>query len=275
MTPADESTSGDAAEAREAAADLGELERALGHTFRDRALLERALSHSSYANESEGVISNERMEFLGDSVIGLAISHILFEAKPEWREGELTRALHGIVEGRSLAAAARRVGLGRHLRLGRTERQSSGEDKDSILEDAMEAVVAALYLDAGLDAVTRLARDLFGESLSADAPRVGRHPKMRFNERVMQRHGSVPRYRMIEDSGVDDDEARFEVAVEVDGVEVARGTGRTKRVAERCAATRADALLFEEGRALVDESAAEATPGAADGGGAAARNERA
>lgn len=226
--------------------DLAELEAALGHEFDDRELLDRALCHSSYANESEGVASNETMEFLGDSVIGLAVSHILFEAKPEWREGELTRALHGIVEGRSLAATARRLELGRFLRLGRTERQSGGEDKDSILGDAMEAVFAALYLDAGLGAVTRLARRLFGDSLSADAPRVGRHPKMRFNERVMQRRGSVPRYRTVGDSGVEDDDQRFEVAVEVDGEEVARGSGRTKRAAERQAAEHADERLFAE-----------------------------
>ncbi len=226
--------------------ELEALEAVLGHRFSDRALLERALCHSSYANETERADSNETMEFLGDSVIGLAVSHILFEAKPEWREGELTRALHGIVEGRSLADAARRLDLGRYLRLGRTERQSGGHDKDSILEDAMEAVFAALYLDDGLPPVVALARSLFGEALSADAPRVERHPKMRFNERVMQRRGSVPAYRFIADSEVEDDARRFEVAVDVDGEEVARGFGRTKRAAEREAAERADALLFDE-----------------------------
>jgi len=224
---------------------LDDLEASLGHRFHDRSLLERALCHSSFANETDGASSNERMEFLGDSVIGLSISHILFEAKPEWREGELTRALHNIVEGRSLAAAARRLDLGRYLRLGRTERQSGGEDKDSILEDAMEAVFAALYLDDGLPPVVALARDLFGDSLSADAPAVERHPKMRFNESVMQRYGSVPRYRLLDDTGLEDDEQRFEVAVEVDGEEVARGQGRTKRAAEREAAERADAQLFD------------------------------
>lgn len=224
--------------------DLHALEEAIGHEFADLLLLERAVTHSSFANETPDAASNETMEFLGDSVIGLAVSHMLFEAKPEWREGELTRALHGLVEGRSLADAARRIGLGRHLRLGRTERQSEGHEKDSILEDAMEAVFAALYLDAGLEPVVRLARELFGEALSTDAPRVERHPKMRFNERVMQRHGSVPRYRLIADSGVDDDEGRFEVAVDVDDREIARGRGRTKRAAERAAAEAAVDLLF-------------------------------
>ncbi len=227
--------------------DLDALEELLGHRFRDRALLEQALCHSSYANETRGATSNETMEFLGDSVIGLAVSHILYEAKPEWREGDLTRALHGIVEGRSLAAAARRLDLGRHLLLGRTERQSGGDDKDSILEDAMEAVFAALYLDDGLMPVVALARELFGDSLSADAPRVERHPKMRFNERVMQRRGSVPSYRLVEDTERDDDDDRFEVAVDVDDEEIARGRGRTKRAAEREAAERADERLFGDG----------------------------
>ena len=225
-------------------ADLGELEAALGHAFADRGLLERAVTHSSYANERGDVDSYETMEFLGDSVIGLAVSHMLFEAKPEWTEGELTRALHGIVEGASLAEAARRVGVGTHLRLGRTERQSDGHEKDSILEDAMEAIFAAVYLDGGLPTVMRLARHLFGDALSADAPKVERHPKMRFNERVMQVHGTTARYRMVVDSGVAEDEERFEVAVEVEGREIARGRGRTKRAAETAAAGWAYQLLF-------------------------------
>lgn len=241
------------ADASDIASDLARLEAEIGHVFSDRGLLERAVTHSSYANETAGGSSNETMEFLGDSVIGLAVSHMLFEAKPDWREGELTRALHGLVEGRSLADAARRLDLGRHLRLGRTERQSSGHEKDSILEDAMEAVFAALYLDAGLEPVVRLARDLFGEALSTDAPKVDRHPKMEFNERVMQQHGLVPRYRLLCDSGVDDDEARFEMAVDVDEREIARGRGRTKRAAETAAAEAAVALLFSESGAMTDE----------------------
>jgi len=256
MSDAEASTEQAARWARE----LRSLEQAIGHVFADRRLLERAVTHSSFANETPEAESNETMEFLGDSVIGLAVSHLLFEAKPEWREGELTRALHGLVEGRSLADAARRVGLGRHLRLGRTERQSEGHEKDSILEDAMEAVFAALYLDAGLEPVVRLAHSLFGAALSTDAPRVERHPKMRFNERVMQRYGSVPRYRMVVDTGVDDDEARFEIAVYVDGREVAHGRGRTKRAAERAAAEAAVGLLFGEAGEAPD-SAADTSPG--------------
>ena len=224
--------------------DLAELEAAIGHAFADRGLLERAVTHSSYANERGDVESYETMEFLGDSVIGLAVSHMLFEAKPAWTEGELTRALHGIVEGASLAEAARRLGVGAHLRLGRTERQSDGHEKDSILEDAMEAIFAAVYLDGGLPTVMRLARDLFGDALSADAPKVERHPKMRFNERVMQAHATVARYHTLVDTGVAEDEKRFEVAVEVEGREIARGRGRTKRAAETAAATSAYALLF-------------------------------
>ena len=225
-------------------ADLDLLEKGLGHEFADRSLLERAVTHSSFAHETPGTESNETMEFLGDAVIGLAASQMLFKAKPEWREGELTRSLHGIVEGRSLAMAARRLDVGRHLRLGRTERQSHGHEKDSILEDAMEAIFAALYLDAGLEPVVSLARDLFGPALSVDAPEVARHPKMRFSERVMQQYGTVPRYQLVRDSEVSDDEVRFEVAVKVEDREIARGRGRTKRAAERQAAELGFACLF-------------------------------
>lgn len=225
---------------------LEDLESALGYRFTNRGLLETALSHASYANETPGVDSNETMEFLGDAVIGLAVSHMLYVAKPDWREGDLSRAAHGLIEGRSLAAAARSLGLGEHLRLGRTERSSAGSEKDSILEDAMEAIFAALYLDSGLEPVVELARRLFGDALSADAPKVERHPKMRFNERVMKHSGSVPRYLLIQDSGVEYDDDRFEMSVEVDGQEVARGRGRTKRAAEREAAAVADDALFVE-----------------------------
>ena len=225
-------------------ADLHLLEDVLGYRFADRRLLDRAVTHSSYAHETPGSESNETMEFLGDSVIGLAVSHMLFEAKPEWREGELTRSLHGVVEGRSLAGAARRLDVGRHLKLGRTERQSSGQEKDSILEDAMEAIFAALYLDGGLEPVVELARELFGQALSVDAPAVERHPKMRLSERVMQEHGVVPRYHTLMDSEVADDESRFEVAVTVDEREIARGRGRTKRAAETEAARMGHRHLF-------------------------------
>lgn len=218
---------------------LERLEEALGYCFEDRALLETALCHSSYAHETEGVASNERLEFLGDAVIGNVVAHLLFEAHPRWKEGDLTRALHRLVDKRALSALARRLGIGPYLRLGKTERRSAGEHKNTILADAMEALIGAMYLDGGMDPVAALACRAFSEALAANAPRVGRDPKTAFQERIMAATGEFPRYLTLEDSGVEGDDARFRVEVRVKGEAWAHGMGRTKRSAERAAAEQA------------------------------------
>ncbi len=223
---------------------LDRLEGALGYRFGRRALLENALSHSSYAHEkstpdASAVVNNERLEFLGDSVLGLAVAHALYRAKPDWREGDLSRALHALVEGRSLSKLARSFELGSVIRLGRTEQQSGGEDKPSILENAMEAVIGAVFLDGGLDAVSALVERVFGGALAADAAPVRRDPKTEFQERVMAAEGEFPAYRVVNDSLVEGDERRFTVEVVVRENALARGVGRTKRSAERLAAAAA------------------------------------
>jgi len=223
-------------EAQPGEAGLDELEKALGHRFRRRALLENALRHSSYAYEHEGAPSNERLEFLGDSVLGLCVAHALYAAKPEWAEGELTRALHALVDGRSLARLARSLELGSLLQLGRTERQSGGQEKNSILADAVEAVIGALYLDAGLQAVDAFVARSFAPALAADAAPVPRDPKTEFQERVMASEGEFPTYRLVRDSDIEGDDERFRVEVLVVGRRLAEGIGRTKRAAERSAA---------------------------------------
>jgi len=217
-------------------ARLEELEGALGHRFADRRLLEEALQHASYANEHEGLRSNDRLEFLGDAVVGLVTAHLLFAENPSWDEGALTRALHLIVDRRGLSDLARRLGVGAHLRLGTTERQSEGHEKDSILADAMEALLGALYLDGGLEPVRRLVEREFAGVL--DAP-VDRDPKTRFQELVMARFGEFPTYALETDTGVEGDEARFTVRAMVRGEAWASGTGRSKRAAEFAAAARA------------------------------------
>ncbi len=234
---------------------LDRLEAALGQSFLNRELLEEALRHSSYAHEQglgEGSMpaSNERLEFLGDSVLGLVVAHALFEAKPDWREGDLSRALHAVVEGRSLTELARQYELGPLIRLGRTEEQSGGMDKPSILADAMEALIGAIFLDRGLEAVVRFVGEAFGESLASDAPLVGRDPKTELQERVMAVEGEFPSYRLVADSEIEGDEKRFTVEVVVQKRALARGVGRTKRAAERLAAE----------DALADWRAASATP---------------
>jgi ribonuclease-3 len=234
---------------------LDRLEAALGYRFVRRALLEDALRHSSYANERSSqqatrVEDNERLEFLGDAVLAIVVAHALYRAQPEWREGELSRALHALVEGRSLVKLARSFELGSAIRLGSTERASGGQEKASILENAMEAVVGAIYLDGGLDAAASFVEAAFGEALTADAAPVRRDPKTEFQERVMADEGCFPEYRVVTDSLVEGDEERFTVEVVLHGKPLARGVGRTKRAAERLAA--ADALANWQAEATVE-----------------------
>ncbi|MFP6656362.1 MAG: ribonuclease III [Myxococcota bacterium] len=220
---------------------LASLEGRLGAAFKDRDLLREALRHSSYSHERatrDGVMltNNERLEFLGDSVLGLVVANALFRAKPEWREGELSRALHALVEGRSLARLAASLELGPLIKLGRTEQLSGGPEKPSILADTMEAIIGAMFLDRGLPAAVAFIENAFGESLKADAPMVGRDPKTELQERSMAGEGEFPTYRMVEDSLIEGDEKRFTVEVLVHDRALANGVGRTKRAAERLAA---------------------------------------
>jgi len=223
-------------EAEPRAASLAALEAALGHRFERPELLATALRHASHAHESGGAESNERLEFLGDAVLGLVVAHALYDAHRDWREGDLTRALHGVVEARSLAALAGRLELGRALELGRTELASGGREKASILADAMEAVIGALYVDGGLAAVDRFVRTRFASELARDSSPVARDPKTELQERTMARFGAFPTYRLRADSGVEGDDRRFTVEVSLRGDLLAEATDRTKRAAEREAA---------------------------------------
>jgi ribonuclease-3 len=223
-------------DAQERAADLQSLEARLQYCFRDPTLLETALRHSSFANETPGVESNERLEFLGDAVIGLVVAHLLFDANAAWREGDLTRGLHRLVDRRSLAQQGRALDLGAHLLLGRTEQSSGGREKPSILADALEAVIGAIFLDGGLDPVRELAGRLFSDSLGADSPRVERDPKTRFQEAIMAKFGEFPSYSLEADTGVEGDDLRFRICVCVGEESWGQGVGRTKRAAERAAA---------------------------------------
>jgi ribonuclease-3 len=233
-----------------------ELEAALGYEYASRTLLATALTHSSRAHEHYGTESNERLEFLGDSVIGLVVAHLLYEAHPEWAEGQLTRALHRLVDRPGLASLARRIDVGPHIRLGRTELSSGGSEKPSILADTMEALIGAMYLDGGLAPVEALARDRFSESLAAEASPVGLDPKTRFQEWVMAEFGSFPAYQLAFDTGVEGDENRFTTEVSVEKHLWASGNGRSKRQAEQNAAsaayTRRDELAKRHAEATDD-----------------------
>ena len=214
-------------------ADLDAFERALGCSFQDRELLDRALTHASFAQENDGDRGNERLEFLGDAVIDLVIARLLYDDHPDWNEGDLTRARAALVNRGALAECARRIDLGRQLRLGRTERLSAGEGKDRILADGFEAVLGALYLDGGVDAVELVARRLFGEIIHlGPAP----DPKTEFQEWAHRQFKLTPSYHTAHDSGTDGDEERFTVEVRVEGEVWGSGVGRSKRLAERDAA---------------------------------------
>jgi len=218
---------------------LEAVEEALGYRFREPGLLEQALAHPSFAHEIEGGRSNERLEFLGDAVLGLVVAHLLYADHPDWREGVLTRARHALVNEAALAERARSLGLGRNVRLGRSEQRTGGAEKESILSDAYEAVLGAVYLDGGLAAVTDVVRRSFGPALAEDAVAPERDPKTQLQEWAQARHRCVPVYRTLSDSGVENDGERFVVEVWIAEAAVGRGAGRTKRGAERRAAASA------------------------------------
>ena len=214
---------------------LAQLEERLGYRFADHELLETALRHSSRAHE-DGKLSNERLEFLGDAVLGMVVAQLLYEAHPDWAEGDLTRGLASLVGGRSLARVARDLELGLCLELGRTELRSGGVAKDTILENALEAVVGAMQLDGGSQGVEAFARRVFAAVLEPGAPRVGRDPKTELNELTITRTGDHPSYELVSDSGVDDDGLRFVVRVVVGGRICGEGAGRSKQTAQVAAA---------------------------------------
>lgn len=207
---------------------------ALAYDFRDERLAATALSHPSHAHETDGGRGNERLEFLGDAVLDLVVARILYEQHPDWTEGQLTRARASLVNKRELARRARALGLRELVRLGRTELRTAGSDKDSILANCFEAVIGAVYLDGGLEPVFDLARRSFAEALAEGEFR--RDAKTAFQEWAHANFRITPSYRLLVDSGVDDDDGRFRVEVCVGEDAWGVGTGRTKRAAERAAA---------------------------------------
>jgi ribonuclease-3 len=220
------------------------LGAALGYAFADRELAATALAHPSYAHEVDGSRGNERLEFLGDAVLDLVVAQLLYEVHPEWSEGELTRARATLVNKGSLAGHARGLGLGALVRLGRTEQRSGGSNKDSVLANCFEAVIGAVYLDGGLDAAASLVRRSFGPALLESGS--ARDAKTAFQEWAHAHFRTTPVYRSVRDSGVDDDDERFTVAVQIAQEVWGTGVGRTKRAAERAAAAAALARGAEE-----------------------------
>ena len=217
--------------------NLGALQETLGHTFRDESLLRLALTHPSVAHESSGhTPHNQRLEFLGDSVLGLVLTCELYEKFPDFGEGPLTKARAKMVNRRTLAAEARRLGLGQHLIVSRGEEVSGGRERQSALADAFEALLGAIFLDDGYEAargfILRCFRDAFGEL--TEIPNL-ENPKGELQELLQAKSTEAPQYEMTYATGPDHNR-EFECAVFHQGIELGRGRGKSKKEAESRAA---------------------------------------
>ncbi len=226
--------------------DLRALARRLGHRFRDLKLLDQALRHSSYAHERpESGPSNEQLEFLGDAVLALAISDLLLVSFPQSSEGELSRSRAALVNARQLAALARQLDLGPHLLLGRGEESQAGREKPSLLADALEAVLAACFLDGGLKAAQKVTRSWFGPLLETNARLSWQDFKTALQEFTQARYKLSPSYHLLEESGPSH-HRRFRVEVRLGLEPLAQGEGPSKKQAAQMAARLALERLEEE-----------------------------
>ena len=223
---------------------IKDLETAIGYRFRNIQLLQNALTHSSYANERwhNSLLSNERLEFLGDSVLGMLVAEYLFRNFPDRPEGELTRMRADMVCEQTLAAAANRIGLGEHLLLGHGEEQGGGRTRNSILADAMESVIAACFLDGGISAALKVVQQF----ILVEVPVTRLHNvdyKTQLQELVQQKKNQVLTYTLVGESGPDHDK-KFEVEVRLNGAVVGSGVGSSKKRAEQMAACAAIEKLY-------------------------------
>src|SRR5512146_103655 len=220
------------------------LQYSLAYRFRNGALLEEALTHKSHVNEQKTSAGpdNERLEFLGDAVLSLIVSERLAALLPRSSEGALSKLKARLVSEAVLAEVARRLKLGIYLRLGRGEELSKGREKESLLADALEAGIAAVHLDGGLEAARQVVIRLFAEEFAQVAsqehrPGAGDY-KTQFQEWCQKRFDSLPHYAIVRESGPDHDKL-FEVELTVKGDVVGRGAGRSKKEAEQLAAKQA------------------------------------
>jgi ribonuclease-3 len=215
-----------------------DLERRLDYRFRDRGLLEHALTHRSHAHEdaSGGVADNESLEFLGDAVLGFIVAELLFREFPHFREGDKSKVKATLVSTTSLAAVADRLGLGTYLLLGRGEEKTGGRQKQALLADTCEALIAAVYLDGGLDEARRLIlRELAPDVSRIRFPEFLRDYKSALQEQIQSNGRPRPEYTVVETRGPDHDKV-FRVDVRVAGDTLGTGIGRTKKDAEQEAA---------------------------------------
>lgn len=213
------------------------LEQKLQYTFQNKSLLENALRHSSYANESRdrGVTSNERLEFLGDSVLGFITAKYLYDNYPQMPEGKMTRTRAELVCEAALHKVALELELGSYILLGKGEEHSGGRTRPSILADAVESIIAAMFLDGGMNAAERFVLDRVLTGLDSGLPVFSSDNKTSLQELIQQKSGQKLSYQVTGESGPDHCK-QFTVSVYLNGTAVGSGVGRTKKEAEQAAA---------------------------------------
>ena len=231
---------------RSSTSPLASLEEALGYRFQDASGLERALTHSSFANESSAEVSdNEALEFLGDAVLSFLMAEILFRDTPTGEEGDMSRSKAFVVSDANLAQVGEGLALGGHLRLGIGEERSGGRSKASLLAGALEAIIAAVFLDGGTGAARALVRRLFLPQLRDAGPVPPSDPKTMLQELLQGEGRPAPRYEVVEAAGPDH-QRRFRVRASISGRCYGEGEGGTKKAAEQEAARAALARLDGE-----------------------------
>ncbi|PIR82124.1 ribonuclease III [Candidatus Kaiserbacteria bacterium CG10_big_fil_rev_8_21_14_0_10_59_10] len=224
--------------------NFSQFEATIGHTFSNKRLLEQAFTHRSYLNENRepGRAHNERLEFLGDAVLELAVTEFLYAKYPEKPEGELTAYRAALVNTQSISDAAVKLGMNDFLLLSRGEAKDTGRARLIILANAFEAVIGALYLDAGYEAARRFIEEqLFHKTEEVVAKRLWQDAKSRFQELAQERVSITPAYQLVGQTGPDHDKI-FTVGVFLGSERVAIGEGRSKQDAEQAAAEKALAV---------------------------------
>ena len=215
---------------------IKDLEAAIGYRFKNITLLQNALTHSSYANERwhNSLLSNERLEFLGDAILGMTVAKYLYQTFPDRPEGELTRMRADMVCEQTLAKVAARIDLGKHLLLGNGEEQGGGRTRNSILADAVESVIAASFLDGGMEAAQRF----IDQFILVEVPVKKLHNadyKTALQELIQQKKNQVLTYTLVGESGPDHDK-QFDVEVRLNSQVIGTGSGTSKKRAEQAAA---------------------------------------
>jgi ribonuclease III len=223
---------------------LSALEKKLSYIFKDKALIKEACRHSSFVNEhpDEEISDNERLEFLGDAVLNLVIGHLLMLKYSDVPEGDLSKMRANLVNENQLAEIAKKISLGKYLELGKGEIQTNGREKKSILADAFEAVIAAIYLDGGFNAAFKFIKKQFINLIPRiDTPLSNYDYKSKLQEVIQVNHRTMPAYRVVKESGPDHDKT-FVVSIKLDKMAV-KGKGKSKKTAEQDAARKALKLL--------------------------------